>query len=144
MGASDLFPPILSTAQTIANELQRADTQSNLVPALARMGDLDQAMRIAQTITVEGARAVALSGIAEAMVQQGQNDLAWQTLCTALTTAQQADRYHLFTTLEHSVPVLAAIDQGQTLYRVYKKIMEAEGWWVKSIRPCATMFDQSP
>jgi len=47
----------------------------------------------------------------------------------ALAKAQFTSRYDVFQALKAGVPSIASIDRGQTLWSVYKNIMEVESWW---------------
>jgi hypothetical protein len=50
----------------------------------------------------------------------------WQS---RLAEAFQKGRGGVFDVLSEGAPLLAAIDQGQTLWEVYQAIREVEAWW---------------
>ena len=70
-----------------------------------------------------------MSEIAQVLAQIGRSTQARQIWRDTFTTARLVGREHIFNTLQNSAPVLATLDQGETLWQVYEAVMKVEGWW---------------
>jgi hypothetical protein len=57
------------------------------------------------------------------VIQHAINALA------AFKAARSAGREPVFSVLRDAAPILAVIDHGQTLWAVYRAVMEVERWW---------------
>jgi len=100
--------------------------------AMAQAGDkkgLLQALAATDAIDAEYYKALALSTVAQAMAQVGQDTKALQVLRNAFRTSRLALRQSVFEVLKNGAGTLAAIDKGQTLGKIYEAIQEVDGWW---------------
>ncbi len=84
---------------------------------------------MAQTISYEWSKASALSAVAQAMAQIGQDTKALQVLRNGFWTSRLAGREGLFYVLETGARALAIIDQGLTLRHVYEAVQDVDSWW---------------
>ena len=75
------------------------------------------------------ARAEALGTVAEALARAGQAERALLALRAAFAMARSAGRDSVFDVLGSGAVMLAAIDQGLTLWRVYGAMEDVESWW---------------
>jgi hypothetical protein len=64
----------------------------------------------------------ALPGVIEARHARA---LLWE----AFTTARMAGRDSVFESLQLGAPLLASLDGGETLWPVYRGVIEVETWW---------------
>src|SRR5262249_12757522 len=117
-------------------EASRALALRGVAGAFARVGENEraaevavQALAAAEMIEDTSTRAEALADVSRALTQAGQQEQALEVVQTAFTTARLVGRASLFTGLECAVSTLAAIDHGQTLWRVYEAVQEIESWW---------------
>jgi hypothetical protein len=102
---------------------------------MAQAGDkegLNRAFAAVEAIQDERAKSSALSDVAQAMVQAGQYTMALQVLRNAFWTSRLAGRERMFSVLESGAGLLAEIDKGQTLWKIYEAIQEVDGWWVQN------------
>jgi len=123
----------LAAAEAIgdARAGDRVKALSGVARALAGAGEQEKstevarrALAAAEVIGDAWAKAEALCAMAQPMAQAGQGLLG-----DAFTTARLAGRESVFNTLEHGATALAALDRGQTLWRIYEAVMEVESWW---------------
>ena len=77
----------------------------------------------------EERRAEALSGVANVFAQDGQQERALATLRQALATARLAGRQSVFEVLESGAAMLARIDRGKSLWRIWEAVLEVDSWW---------------
>jgi hypothetical protein len=120
---------VIRQAKFIKDERYKVSALRGVAQALAQAGDVAGLERIVAAAEAIRLRDIALSGVAQAMAQIGQHETARQHLRTAFTIARLARRASVFTVLGDAAPILAAVDQGQTLWRVYQAVQEVDGWW---------------
>jgi tetratricopeptide (TPR) repeat protein len=111
---------------------------SEVAKALAQVGEQMKAIEAANQVLAAATRIEkderntfrdAFPEAIQLLVQMGQPKQVRQVLRDAFTIVRLAGRERVFETLKYSASALAALDQGETLWRVYEAVMEVEGWW---------------
>ncbi|KPQ42318.1 MAG: hypothetical protein MPEBLZ_03142 [Candidatus Methanoperedens nitroreducens] len=125
---------IANKALTVAVESDSFGAQalSSVAEAMAQVGEKDGLNRVlaaAETIEYKHEKAEALGGIAEAIVQAGEFEQAFSIWRDELALVQSAGRDQVFRAIEKGASLIAARDQGHTLWKIYEAIVEIEGWW---------------
>lgn len=123
------FDHALAIMDAIEDKQEKAYIFSEVVQALIRGREFDQVLTVSDAIGIEKVKAPVLGEIAHALAWKGQLAQVQQILCMAFITARLSGRSNAFETLQRSTMALAALDQGETLWRVYEAVMEVEGWW---------------
>jgi hypothetical protein len=123
---------VLRMAEGIEDAESRADALRAAAQALAQAGKVDGLDRALQSIKEIGDKwhsIRTLTDVAQDLTQVGQVTQALYVLRTAFRYARLAGREAVFGALHGGAPALAAIDQGQTLWRIYEAVLEIDGWW---------------
>jgi hypothetical protein len=102
---------------------------SERVQILAECGAFSRALAEAEEIIDNAAKAIALGGVARALIKANRQIEAPNVLKAALKAARLAGRESVFGVLERGAITLASTDQGQRLTQVYEAMMAAEDWW---------------
>ncbi len=126
----------LELAQAIRSAGPRAEALGGVAQAQIHAGDQQAALRTAQqaqeaaeVISHQRSRARALTAAAEAHALAAQPDRARSLLVEAFKSAGAAGRPCFLAVLEQSAAILAAMDGGKTLGRVYDELIAVEAWW---------------
>jgi hypothetical protein len=109
----------------VARVLAQVGETDAAAQALAQVGETEVAPHALQQAR---AAARAPGDVAQTSVQEGRLDQALTTTLAAFQAASLAGRDATFGVLRDEAPILAAIDQGQTLWAVYGAVMEVERW----------------
>jgi hypothetical protein len=129
LARAGLVDQALQAAQAIKEEGDKANALSEVAQTLAQTGLVDQALQAIQVLEDEGAQGEALLKVVQAMIQEGQQEQTMRMLQNAFTLARLVEREAIFRMLKQIATSLSIIDQGQTLWCVYKAIVEVESWW---------------
>jgi len=126
----------LQVAQMIEDPYAKAKALIKMAPALAQAGQIDQILKLVETIKSEdwkmggeGGKVGVLSRIGQALTEVGQQKQALHVLRTAFARARHTGREGIFDVLKYAAVTLGAIDEGQTLWRVYETLQEVDNWW---------------
>ena len=126
----------LAAAEAIQDKRSKASALSGVAQAMAQAGDkaaaievASQALAAAEAIQDERSKASGLSDVAQAIGWTGQEMKALQVFLNAFRTSRLAGRQGIFEVLESGANRLAAIDKGQTLWKISEAIQEVDGWW---------------
>jgi tetratricopeptide (TPR) repeat protein len=101
---------------------------STIAQIMVELEKFDQAAKLAETYRIFGLSRNKVS-LLQVLYKIGQHERAISLWKTELINAQFADEGILSLKLEEGVPIIAAIDQGQTLWKIYEAIVEIESWW---------------
>ena len=96
------------------------------VEELARAGEIKRA---AEIIGFVGDRAEALARVGAAVAQSGRQEAAGDLLLQALTDARTMGQGRSYAVVGGGAPVLASVDNGETLWEVFRAVKEVTGWW---------------
>ncbi|MCI0565533.1 MAG: hypothetical protein MN733_44280, partial [Nitrososphaera sp.] len=134
--ATQLIDQALATAETEQHESLKVSVLSSVAQATSNIKEqnpavdiLNQAMTEAMAIERDRPRSYALNTILAAASQIGHLEQTQRILQSTLTTAQLAGRDVLFEALDGGALALVSLDQGETLWQVYKAVAEVETWW---------------
>jgi hypothetical protein len=126
----------LAVAETIGTEASNAAALLSIAVAFAQAGRKERARQIAEhavtTITrmqEPSEQAVALGALSNAFLQADANDRALEVAAMAFLAARRASRQTVFEVLGQSAAVIATIDQGETLVRLFGVLQEVDSWW---------------
>lgn len=99
--------------------------------ANAATGDLGALARVREAATGlnEVSRAAALIRLTHDFTKVGETGQALDCMCGALASIQTTTAGFMWETLGAGAAALAAIDGGETLWRVYEAVMEVDDWW---------------
>jgi hypothetical protein len=136
------------TASEIHSDAEgKAQVFSRVAQALAQAGQQGQAeaaadRALATAELVEQVRVVGnttsypkqgtLSEISLVLAQAGlyrQALAAWRTGLAGARGTKYLSRWEVFDALGTGAPLLAALDRGQTLWKLYQAVMAIESWW---------------
>jgi hypothetical protein len=124
------------TALEAVDVLDRAQYQAEALRAvaggLAMGGWPDRAVEIARGISDEGQRVDALRDVARALDETGNAGGALEVWQMALQEARWVGCEAVFQVLSSGASLIARLDQGQILWRVFEAVREVEGWWETS------------
>lgn len=97
--------------------------------ALILANEFDLAEKVAAEIRNDWNKTLHLSSLSAVLMKAGQHRHALDVLRKAFVTARHTGREGVFQVLESGSLTLAAIDQGDTLWKVYKTLKEVDSWW---------------
>lgn len=135
-GDKDRLNRALAVAEKIEGDDAKMYVMSEATRILAQSGDvagLNHLLMAAEVIKNGSDKANMFSEIAQALAHMGHQKRALLVLRNALVVARSASRERVLNVLKQNAITLAAIDQGQTLWRVYQAVMEVESWWSKRV-----------
>jgi hypothetical protein len=104
------------------------NTQVHVLNALAEIGDIETAKKVAQELESTEVSASALVSVATA-IPEAEIGKAVDLLRIAILAARSLGRGDLFSVLGSGADVLARIDGGETLWRIYETIEQVDAWW---------------
>jgi hypothetical protein len=130
VGMKEGLEEVLTMACAMQDEEIKARALGEMAQALVQAGRTGQALATAQALKGEGSRAFVLGAITRALSQLTPRQEACRFLLEIFTTVHLSGRFSLYYVLGEATNLLAAIDGGQTLWRVYQAMMEVESWWM--------------
>jgi tetratricopeptide (TPR) repeat protein len=122
-------------ALQVTGMLSDDDTRAELLVNIARSLDaqqveiIDQVVEAAQAIETLASRLRALGELAQYLFQNGFAERALLLWQEAFDGVETDSREALFELLGKGAPILAALDQGQTLEDILRAVLEVETWW---------------
>jgi hypothetical protein len=120
-------------AMEAVDVLDRATYQAEALRAVAKGlalgGWTDRAVAVARGISDEDQRVGALRDIAKALDEAGHAEAALGVWQIALQRARWVGCTGVFEVLADGASLLARLDEGRTLWDVYKAVRELESWW---------------
>ena len=122
----------LEASKAFGDDRHKANSLRDVIRTFARMGHsagLDEARAVADSIQDKMYKTEALSTLAWALEQIGEQEQAAQCLQETLVEARMAGRPFLFEALGCGAETLAAVDGGQVLWDVSEEIHEVDAWW---------------
>jgi tetratricopeptide (TPR) repeat protein len=126
----------LAVAEVLGTETTNSVALPRISEALAQAGRKERARRIADRALASikmmdqpMEQAVAFSGLSNAFLKVDAKGRAIEVATMAFMTARRTNRKTVFHVLESSAAVIAAIDEGETLRRVFEALQEVEAWW---------------
>jgi hypothetical protein len=126
----------LAVAEVLGTETTNSVALPRISEALAQAGRKERAQQVADhaPASIEAMdqpleHAFAFSALSNAFLKADAKGRAIEVATMAFTAARRANRKTVFQVLESSAAVIAAIDQGETLRRVFEVLQEVEAWW---------------
>jgi tetratricopeptide (TPR) repeat protein len=110
----------------------RAEALHAVAEGLALGGWPDHAVEIARGISYEDERVAALRYVARALDEIGNPSGALEVWQVALQEARWVGCEAIFQVLSSGAALIARMDRGRTLWRVFEAVREVEGWWEES------------
>jgi tetratricopeptide (TPR) repeat protein len=137
VGTCDQLDRALAVAITVDDPGERAINIVHAASACVQTGEYGRALAAAERSTdatrdAEYQRPIVLAKAARVMTACGEQLRAIATLANAFAEARTAGRRHFYEALEGGATTLAAIDQGDALWRIYEATIQVEGWWSSS------------
>lgn len=134
--AGDVAAQTQALLEDVIDALGRVRGLNMVVHALAEADEwnaarwaAEQSLAVAAGIDQLEKRVEAQTITAQAWARLNHYEEAWQVVRAAFVATYPVGRGAVLNTLAKMADVLAAPDQGQTLWRVYQAIREVEGWW---------------
>lgn len=100
-----------------------------IAEALAEAGKFDEALAALEMIRSERGKGDALSTVTPILLQSDHRERALSAWVAQFSKARLASRDVFLDTLGKAASFISALDQGQTLWNIYKAVVEVEGWW---------------
>ncbi|GEM_PF-4922561 len=129
LGQAGDWETALEAVDVLERASYRAEALHAVAEGLAMGGWPDRAVEIACGISDEDERVAALRYVAWALDQTGNAEGALEVWQMALQEARQVGCEALFQILSSGASLIARLDRGQTLWRVFEAVREVEGWW---------------
>ncbi|MCH9647687.1 MAG: NACHT domain-containing protein [Deltaproteobacteria bacterium] len=90
---------------------------------------LEELLQISNRSVLGPDRGEALAALAAGFHRAGRHDLACRLVLEAFSAARLQGRYKFFRVLGLAAPLLAALDQGESLWWIFRAIYQADSWW---------------
>lgn len=118
----------LEAKEIIKDEEDREKALIGIVHGLVDAEFFDLALNVAQTIKDAMHKTHALNYLTECFFRASKTEKALATWRTALYVAKDTGRPGMFQTLKSGILTIAELDRGQTLWDIYKGVLEIESW----------------
>lgn len=126
----------LAVAEVLGTGTTNPAALARVSEALAQAGRKERAQQVADhaLASIEAMdqplqQAFAFSALSDAFLKADAKGRAIDVATMAFMAARRTNRKTVFQVLESSAAVIAAIDQGETLRRVFEVVQEVEAWW---------------
>jgi tetratricopeptide (TPR) repeat protein len=132
LGQAGDWETALKAVDVLERASYRAEALRAVAEGLAMGGWSTRAVEIARGISDEGERVAALRAVAWALDETGNAKGALGVWQTALQEARWVGCEAVFQVLSAGASLIAHLDRGRTLWRVFEAVREIEGWWETS------------
>jgi tetratricopeptide (TPR) repeat protein len=132
LGQAGDWETALEAVDVLDRAQYRAEALHAVAEGLASGGWPDRAVEIALGISDEGERVEALRDTAHTLDETGNVEDALDVWQMALQEARWVSCEAVFQVLSSGASLIARLDRGQMLWRVFEAVRQVEGWWEQS------------